>query len=129
MAHLAGKGGNLSLEEAAEAGIRNWTLDYTMDTLDTTDFADGLTGNSPRTFLPGLSSWSGTFEGLKDTAPYALTFDGTSLITLWLEEVDAGAMWIGECMITGIHANTSVDGIITYVYDYQGTGPLTESAA
>jgi len=128
MAHLAGRGGALSIEDTLEAGIRSWTLDYTVDMLDTSDFEDGQTTEGARTFLPGLSSWSGTFEGLKDTAPYALTFSSTT-VTLWLEEVDAGAMWIGEAFITGVHANTSVDGVITYTYDFQGTGILTESAA
>jgi len=125
MARLAGKTGMLNLETSDEAGIRNWTLDYTVDVLDTTDFADGAATNAARTFLPGLSSWSGTFEGLKDGAPYPLTFDSTTQ-TIKLEE-DATHYWEGECFITGITANVSVDGVVTYAYTFQGTGELTES--
>lgn len=125
MAHLSGRTGMLNLETSDEAGIRNWTLDYTVDMLDTTDFADGAATNAARTFLPGLSSWSGTFEGLKDGAPYALTFSSTTQ-TIKLEE-DTTYFWTGECFITGIHATVAVDGAITYTYDYQGTGELTES--
>jgi len=126
MAHIAGRTGMLNLETADEAGIRSWTLDYTVDILDTTDFADGAATNAARTFIAGLSSWSGTFEGLKDGAPYALTFDGATTQTIKLEE-DATHSWSGECLITGIHPNVSVDGVVTYTYDYQGTGELTES--
>jgi len=126
MAHLAGKTGMLNLETADEAGIRSWTLDYTVDVLDTTDFADGAATNAARTFIAGLSQWSGTFEGLKDGAPYALTFDGAALQSIKLEE-DATHFWGGECLITGIHPNVSVDGVVTYAYDFQGTSALTES--
>lgn len=126
MAKLAGRTGMLNLETNDEAGIRSWTLDYTVDTLDTTDFADGAATNAARTFIAGLSQWSGTFEGLKDGAPYALTFDGSALQTIKLEE-DGSLNWSGECLITGIHPNVSVDGVVTYTYDFQGTGALTPS--
>ena len=120
---LAGRTGMVNISGDI-AGIRNWTLDYTVDMLDTTDFADGAATNAARTFIPGLSGWSGTFEGLKDGAPQGLGF--SSSITLKLEE-DAGLFWQGSAYITGIHPSVSVDGVITYTYDFQGTSALTES--
>lgn len=124
MAHLAGKGGMVYIG-ADIAGIKSWTLDYTVDMLETTDFVDGGAANSPRSYIPGLSGWSGTFEGYKDGAPQGLGF--SSSIALKLEE-DGTYFWTGSAYITGIHANAAVDGIVTYTYDFQGTGELTESA-
>ena len=123
MANLAGRTGMVYIGGDI-AGIRNWTLDYTVDMLDTTDFADGAATNAARTFIPGLSGWSGTFEGFKDGAPQGLGF--SSSITLKLEE-DGTYFWQGSAYITGIHPNVAVDGVITYTYDFQGTGELTES--
>lgn len=130
MAHLAGRGGNVSIGAGAGTeitGVKSWTLDYTVDMLDTTDFADGGTTPYPRTFLPGLSSWSGTFDVVKGSAPQALGVSSTP-INLNLEEVDNTTYWRGSAFITGIHASTAVDGLVTYTYDFQGTGELTEAA-
>ena len=108
-------------------GIKSWTLDYTVDTIDTTDFSDGQATNSPRSFLPGLSGWSGTFEGYKDGVPTALSFSSSVKLVL-AESTTAGQAWIGDAFITGIHPNVSVDGLVTYTYDFAGTGELTEAA-
>jgi len=108
----------------AIGGINNWTLDYTMDTLDTTDFANGAATNAPRAFISGLSSWSGTFTGLKDGIP--LTLFGEVGLSL-AESATVTQRWIGKAIITGIHPNVSVDGSVTYTYDFQGTGELTEA--
>lgn len=110
----------------AIAGINNWTLDYTMDTLDSTDFASGGGANAPRDFIAGLSSWSGTFTGLKDGTPLTLFSQvGLSLA----ESADVTQRWIGTAILTGIHPSVSADGTVTYTYDFQGSGELTEATA
>lgn len=108
-------------------GIKSWTIDYTLDTLDVTDFENGAATNAPRAFLPGLSGWSGSFEGYKDGVPKALSFSSAVKLIL-AESATAGQNWIGDAYITGIHPNASVDGLITYTYDFTGTGELTEAA-
>lgn len=125
MAHLSGREGMVYIGSDV-TGCRSWAIDYTLDTLDTTDFADGAATNAARTFLPGLSQWSGTFEVIKDGAPQALSF--SSSVTLKLEE-DTSTFWQGSAWITGVHATNSVDGLVMYSFDFQGTGELTESAA
>ena len=108
------------------AGIRSWTLDYTVDTIDTTDFTDGGATNAPRSFLPGLSSWSGSFEGVKDGAPLTIF----SQVGLELaESATVTQMWLGNVILTGIHPNVAADGLVTYTYDYQGVGELMEASA
>ena len=126
MAHIAGRTGMVYIG-ADIAGCKSWSIDYTVDILDTTDFADGAAANSARTFLPGLSQWSGSFEIVKDGAPMALGTSATP-VALKLEE-DTTTFWSGNAFITGIHATNSVEGLVMYAMDFQGTGELTESAA
>ncbi len=106
------------------AGMRAWTLDYTVDTLDTTDFADGASAPHGRTFTPGLSSWSGTFEGIKEGAPLTLfTQTGIELA----ESATVTQAWVGNVILTGCHPNVSHEGLVTYSYDFQGVGELAEA--
>jgi len=124
MAHLAGKGGQVQTAAADVGGIKSWTLDYTVDMLETTDFTDGGATNAAKTYIPGCSQWSGSFEGYKDGAPDGLGFSAS--VALKLEE-DATYFWTGSAYITGLHETADVNGVITISYDFQGTGELTES--
>ena len=122
MAHLAGKAGQV--DAASEVtGVKSWTLDYTADTLETTDFADA----GVKSYIIGGTGWSGSFEGLKDGAPLALA--GASVAIALKESQTATQKWTGSAFITGIHASTASDGIVTYGYDFQGTGALTVASA
>ena len=122
MAKLAGKAGQVDAASAV-TGVKSWTLDYTADTLETTDFADA----GVKTYIIGGSGWSGSFEGLKDGAPLGLA--GASVAIALKESQTATQKWTGSAFITGIHASTSSDGIVTYGYDFQGTGALTAATA
>lgn len=107
-------------------GIKSWTLDAAVSMLDSTDFADGNATNAARTFKPGPSTWSGSFEGYKDGAPLGLSFS-TPIHIVLQESATSGQGWVGMAYITGIHPNVSVDGLITYSYDFTGQGELTEA--
>ena len=98
-------------------GIKSWTLDYTADTLETTDFADA----GIKSYTIGGSGWSGSFEGFKDGVPLGI---GAEVYLTLGESATASQNWIGKVYITGAHPNTSADGIVTYSYDYTGTGAL-----
>ena len=122
MAHYSGKAGQVDAASDV-TGVKSWTLDYTADTLETTDFADA----GVKTYVIGGSGWSGSFEGLKDGAPLGLA--GASVAIALKETQTSTQKWTGSAFITGIHANTSNDGIVTYSYDFQGTGALTVPTA
>lgn len=104
------------------AGINTWTLDYTSDALETTDF--GCAG--VKSYIIGGSGWSGSFSGYKDGAPL-------SIGTIWGVELAESAtttqMWLGNIIITGINATTSHDGVDSYTYTFQGTGDLMTASA
>jgi len=103
-------------------GIKSWTLDYTADTLDATDFDDAGT----KAYIIGGSGWSGSFEGFKDTTPLGI---GAEVYLTLGESTTAYQNWIGKVIITACHPNTSHDGIVTYSYDFQGTGSLESPSA
>ena len=113
----SGKAGYVSTATAV-SGIKSWTLDYTVDPLDVTDFASG----GGKEYIMGVYGWNGSFEGYKDGVPQTLAT--TTAVTLKLYE-DATYFWTGSAYITGVHASTAFDGIVSYSYDYQGTGALT----
>ncbi len=121
MAHYSGKAGEVDTG-ASVTGIKSWTLDYVVEMLETTDFADA----GIRSYLPGASGWSGSFEGLKDGAPLGIGAE----ITITLKETQTATQkWTGTAYITGVHGATSADGLVTYTYDFQGSGALTPPTA
>lgn len=119
MAHLSGKEGKVQ-SPSTVAGIKSWTLDYTSDALETTDFADA----GVKSYIVGGSGWSGTFEGYKEGQAQILTVLASSPVTLKLYE-DLTYFWTGSAIITGVHATTSHDGIASYSYDFVGIAGLT----
>ena len=121
MAKVSGRKGYVNTASLV-TGINQWTLDYTVDMLDTTDFS----ASGVATYIPGVSRWSGSFSGYKDGTPQVL--GTTNAITLILGEA-AATNWQGSAYINGVHATTNFDGIVQYQYDFQGTGALTTSSA
>jgi len=122
MAHLAGKSGYVSTGTAV-AGIKSWTLDYTSDALETTDFADA----GVKSYIVGGKGWSGSFEGYKEGVEQILTANAASPVTLSLYE-DATYYWTGSAIITGVHSSASHDGIVSVSYDFVGISALTPPA-
>ena len=100
------------------AGIRSWSLDYTTDPLETTDFGDA----GVRSYIAGPSGWAGTFEGFKDGAPLTI---GSQYGLELAESATVTQMWLGNAIITGLHPSVAYDGVVTYSYDFTGTGVLT----
>ena len=122
MAHLSGKSGYVDTGTAV-AGIKSWTLDYTSDSLETTDFADA----GIKSYIVGAKGWSGSFEGYKEGVEQILTADAASPVALKLYE-DATYYWGGNAIITGVHSSVSHDGIVSVSYDYVGIAALTPPA-
>jgi len=100
------------------AGIKSWSLDYTTDAIETTDFEDA----GVRSYIAGASNWSGSFEGYKEGAPLSI---GSQYGVELAESATVTQMWLGNAIITGVHASVSFDGVVGYSYDFQGTGALT----
>lgn len=126
MARTAGYGGDLYMSSASSqvqvAGIRAWNIDYTVDALE----SSGFDGGQNKTFIAGQKQWSGSFEGFKDGAPLAI---GAIVAAEFRESATATQKWTGNVILTGLRPAASVDGIVTYAYDFQGTAALTPPTA
>lgn len=123
MAHRSGVAGQVD-SPAEAAGIKSWNLEYTVDMLDTTDFADA----GVSAFIAGKTQWSGSFEGYKDGTPESLT-TGASITLKLYETQEANEFWTGQAYITAVRPSVDHDGIVSYSFDFQGTGALTVAAA
>ena len=117
MARLAGKAGQV--DAAAEVvGVKSWSIDYEIAALETTGFDDA----GVRAYIVGGSGWSGSFEGYKDGVPLTI---GSELALALKESQTATQKFTGQAIVTNLHAVGSHDGLVTYAYDFQGTGALT----
>lgn len=122
MAHRAGYAGSVQAPGVI-AGIKSWSLEYAVTTLNTTDFVDAGVSS----FIPGITEWHGSFEGYKEGVPIAGLHTEVALV---LDETqNASEEWSGQAIIIDVRANTDHDGIVSYAYDFQGTGVLTVPAA
>lgn len=140
MAILTGNNGVVKIDNAsgtptAVASVRNFTVEVTSDTIESTTM-----GVDVRTYLKGLSSWSGSADVYFDPANYtggasviaALNPTGinvgSSPITVELYLADTANKFAGECIITGFTVNSSMDGMVEASISFQGSGAVTFTA-
>jgi len=122
MAHLHGKTGVVDVGGAV-TGARNWSITYSGDVVETTDFAD----SGVKTFIAGGSGWTGSYEVVKDGAPPQALLSTVSLSLK--ESATTGQLWTGSAIIQEISSTTAIDGVVVYSYSFQGTGALTVPTA
>src|SRR3989304_7837044 len=104
---ISGKAGQV--DAASEVlGIKSWTLDYTADALEATDFDDA----GVKAYIIGGSGWSGSFEGFKDSTPLGI---GAEVYLVLGESTTAYQNWLGKAIITACFPATRIDGIETYL--------------
>ena len=123
MAELSGKNGDVTMS-CGDTSVHNWTLSYVGDALETTDFDDSSGG---RSYIPGLTGWSGSYDCFYDTANTAIP--GTTGDIVLKMSTGATVGWKGGIVITGVDYGTAIDGIVTQTYTFQGTGALAASTA
>ena len=106
-----------------DTNVKSWSLDYTADMLDSTDFGS----SGPRDFIGGLTTWSGTFECLLDSVTAAIadpTDLGGAAVTLTLTAT-TNRTYAGTAICSGIHPSVTVEGINVMTVDFQGSGALS----
>jgi predicted secreted protein len=141
MAILTGNNGNIKLDAsvggsvATIAAVRNFSIELTRDTVETTTM-----GVDVRTYLTGLSSWSGSadiyFDPVASTGHLAVHTVlnptsgtvGQSTLTFEGYLADTAGKFSGEVIITGFTVNATMDGMVEASISFQGSGACTFTA-
>ena len=107
--------------------IRSYSIEETADTLE-----DTVMGDSARTYLPSLTSWSGSVDVFWNeddtTGQGALTIGAVAVVNFYLEGSTSGdTYYTGSAIVTGISRSASFDGLVEASISIQGTGALTST--
>lgn len=136
MAILTGNNGRVLIDNASGTltqvlAVRNFSIELTADTIETTTM-----GVDVRTYLKGLSSWSGSADVYFDDANYtggasviaalnptrSLSPVGEGTVTIELYLNDTADKFAGEVIVTGFTVNSSMDGMVEASLSFQGSG-------
>lgn len=141
MAILTGNNGVVKIDNnsgtpTALAAVRNFSVEITADTIETTSM-----GSDTRSFVKGLGQWSGSADIYFDPSEFNTgisTFNLTHAnsvvgasgvaVKFYLDQ-DAtnDVVFTGNCIITGYTVNSSFDGMVEASISFQGTGGATYS--
>ena len=124
-----GKGGALSLGGTAVGQIREWTLEETVDVVETTTM-----GDSNREYLAGIKGFEGSADVLymssdntDDTglAVGEITVGTTYAAIFYPAGTGGNVSYSGNVIVTGIEVAATFDDVVTASISFQGTGALT----
>ena len=128
---IAGKNGKVIIGTGTTkvVGIKNWSLELSLETLETTSLGDDW-----KNYISGLKEWTasaeGDFEVITDTTGQKLLSDaylaGTTVeVKLF---VDATNYFTGTAYINSLSIEDPVDDVVTISIEFTGNGALTLSA-
>lgn len=121
MANLSGKSGSATVGGQAITDVTSWELDYKADAIDTT----GMSDSGKKTFIGGLSEWSGSVEANLDGSQTLPTIGASAAVSL-VDSADTGYnTYAGTAILTGMKFATSVDGAVKVTFTFQGSGTLS----
>jgi predicted secreted protein len=127
MAVHKGSEGTVKVGSNAIAEIRSYSIEETGDTLETSTM-----GTVARTYVPSLTSWSGSVDVYWDetdsTGQGALTVGAQVTLNVYPEGADStDTYYTGSAIVTGVSKNASFDGLVEASISLQGTGALTST--
>ena len=140
MSVLTGNNGVVKIDNAsgtptAIAQVRNFSVEIKADTIETTNM-----GLDARTYVKGLSSFSGSADVYFDAANYtggasvvaALNPTGGAVgdapLTIELYLNNTSDKFSGEIIVTGYSVKSSFDGLVEASISFQGSGAMTFTA-
>jgi predicted secreted protein len=134
MAILTGNDGSLVVGTTTVAALRNFSIEQTSDTIETTTM-----GKDVRTYLKGMSSWSGSAdvyfdEAQTSTSTFMPALTGNSVggtpVTLKAyvkDDATNDVAFTGTVVITGFTVNSAMDGVVEASISFQGSDTLSFS--
>ena len=126
---VAGKGGKVVIGDGAAkkvVGIKSWSLELSLDTLETTALGDDW-----KNYITGLKEWSASSEGdyevpVDEEGQAALQsafLNGTTgVVKLY---VDGKNYYMGEAYINSLSIEDPVDDVVSISIEFTGTGALS----
>lgn len=140
MSILTGNNGVVKIDNAsgtptAIAAVKNYSVEIKADTIETTSM-----GTDARTYVKGLSSFSGSADVYFDPANYT---GGASVVaalnptqgsvgdiplTIELYLDGSSKKFSGEVIVTGYSVKSSMDGLVEASISFQGSGAMTFTA-
>ena len=115
-------------------GFYNWSLSYSGDVLETTNFDNSSGG---RNYIPGLTGWTATADKYFQTANNEVDdwVGGTCELRLFLNYLSSTSTpnstgnpsqyWKGNTIVTGLDHTTPVDALVSQSISFQGDKALT----
>jgi len=128
MATHKGSEGTVKVGANAIAEIRSYSISETSDTVE-----DTTMGDAARTYLPSLTSFSGSMDVYWDetdtNGQVALVVGSTATINIYPEGSSSGDAYLsGSIIVTGKTITASFDGMVEASITFQGTGALSTTA-
>ena len=143
MATMTGNNGAISINGIAVLAVRNFSIEMTRDTIETT-----VMGTDVRTYLSGLSQFSGSADVYFDPDTATTGFDaaettfnptaglvgasgvtGKFYIELDSTGTNADEAFTGTIIVTGYTVNATMDGMVEASISFQGSGAAAYSTS
>lgn len=126
---IAGKNGRVEIGDTPSkkiVGIKNWSLELSLDTLETTSLGDDW-----KNYIPGLKEWSASSDGnysiIADSDGQALLQEafltGDTVICKFY--VDSANYYKGNAIISSLSIEDPVDDVVNISIEFTGTDALT----
>lgn len=115
----------------AVASVRSFTIDQEVQSIEST-----VMGEGSRSYLPGLTQFSGTMDvylrdeesaGQNNFLSYMANPSGTGEIELFPSGETTGIKLAGSVVVTGHSITSNFDGIVEASITFQGSGALTRT--
>ena len=125
MAVHKGSEGLVKIGASTIAEVKSYSIEESADTVETTKM-----GDTARTYLPSLTTFSGTIECHWDetdtTGQGAMTIGAQVTLNLYPEGDEQNyTYYSGNVIITGVSRSAAMDDIVAATYSFQGTSALT----
>jgi predicted secreted protein len=130
MAGVSGHKATVSYKGGNVAGINNWTLNISNNTLEVSAFSTSATNVHWKTFIAGANEWSGNISGFWDSASTGQGNLRSSLLTpttgtLILEtDQSLGGKYSGDVVLTGLTESAALDGTVDFSIDFTGNNAV-----
>ncbi len=122
MATYKGDSGIMKVGVTTIGEITTWSVEQTTDVIEDTSM-----GDTSKTFVAGLVSWTGSCEAiLSDSdAGQALLDNGSSLTAVDFFFDSTTSAYKGNAIVTALSSSATMGEMIKVSVTFQGTGALT----